>query len=296
MQGRADLQLPRLEEVVFEHGADVAGFETFLEPAHALLGGAVSEGVGHDVSLRLFLKPVVSDGVGGSHRLLNIALFEKVFHALGMMGPDAGEVVGLEFEADGEFVVFGFAYAALYLVHLVGDAEEVLHVMTDFVGDDVGLGKVTRGAQLISEIAIEAEIDVDFLIGRAIERAGLGTGEATTGLDFAREEHKARLPVALAVAPEELIPDVLGISEDGFDELGEFVIRSSGARSLLLNLALGRIPHLLEKRLRVSTEKDDEQDDDKGAEAASDGEWFAAHASPVFDIGALTSAFPAHDF
>ena len=44
--------------------ADVARFEAFLKPIHPLLRGAVCECIGHHVSLRLFLKPVVADGIG----------------------------------------------------------------------------------------------------------------------------------------------------------------------------------------------------------------------------------------
>src|SRR5687767_9240760 len=69
---------------------DIAGFEATAEPADALGGGAVREGVGDDVALRFLLQPVVADGIGGAERLFDIARLEDLEAALGMVRPDAG--------------------------------------------------------------------------------------------------------------------------------------------------------------------------------------------------------------
>src|SRR4029079_4643863 len=46
--------------------ADVAGFVTFFEPAQALFGGSVSEGVGDDGAGCATLDLIVADGAGGA--------------------------------------------------------------------------------------------------------------------------------------------------------------------------------------------------------------------------------------
>jgi hypothetical protein len=114
-----------------------------LEPAHALLGSAVGERLGDDLALRLPLQAVVADRRGGRQRLLGLARFEDLLHAVGAMAPDAGEAVGLQFEPHRQRIGGGpVAAALLRRVHLVGNAEQVLHVMTDFVRDHVSLGKL----------------------------------------------------------------------------------------------------------------------------------------------------------
>jgi hypothetical protein len=54
------------------------------------------------------------------------------------------------------------------------EAEQRLHVMADLVRDDVSLREVARGAEAPIELVVEAEVDVDALVSRAIERADLG--------------------------------------------------------------------------------------------------------------------------
>jgi hypothetical protein len=75
----------------------------------------VGERVGHDVALSLLLQRVVADRVGGGEGFFDVAGFQDVFHPLRVIGPDAGEVVGLEFQSHGEAVVLRVADAAVAL-------------------------------------------------------------------------------------------------------------------------------------------------------------------------------------
>ena len=59
------------------------------------------------------------------------------------MGPDAREEIGLELEPDRKPVVFRFTDAAALSLPQVTDPEQVLDMMADLVGDDVGLGKMS---------------------------------------------------------------------------------------------------------------------------------------------------------
>jgi len=117
---------------------DFAAEQAFLEPALPLLGGAVGEGVRHDAALLFLLNGIVADGVGGAHGFLDIAAIE-LQGLLRVIRPDAGEEVGLEFEANRVFVVIR---PITHRRHLGREAEQVLHVMTHLVGDHIGLGEV----------------------------------------------------------------------------------------------------------------------------------------------------------
>src|SRR5574340_187540 len=59
-----------------------------LEPAHALLGGAVREGLGDDAPLRLLLEAVVSDRARRGERLVDVARVELV-HGARVVAPHA---------------------------------------------------------------------------------------------------------------------------------------------------------------------------------------------------------------
>src|SRR3990167_6613521 len=80
--------------------ADITAGETGLEPAHALLRGAVGEGVRHHLAARLLLQAVIADGVGGVQRFFDIPRLPPVVPALAMEGPYARQAVGLQFLAD----------------------------------------------------------------------------------------------------------------------------------------------------------------------------------------------------
>ena len=93
-------------------------------------------------------------------------------------------------------------------------------MMAELVGEHVGLGEVARRAESRAQLAEEAEVEVDGLIGRAVERAGGGRRHATaTRVDRAVEEDELRILVSLPACGELLPPVLLHVVEDGADEL-----------------------------------------------------------------------------
>ena len=60
------------------------------------------EAVGHDITLRLLLQGIVADRGGGVKRVLDIALLEDLEALIGICGPDAGEAIGLQLDADAQ--------------------------------------------------------------------------------------------------------------------------------------------------------------------------------------------------
>src|SRR3954468_11010135 len=76
----------------------IAGLPTGGEPVGALGGRAVRPGVPVHLTLRLLLDPVVAHSGRRTQRVLDIGArdLREVPGLLGVIGPDAGEAVGLQ--------------------------------------------------------------------------------------------------------------------------------------------------------------------------------------------------------
>ena len=79
--------------------SDVAGDQTLAEPLDPLGRSAVGEGVWNHVALGLLLQGVIANGGRRVKPRFDVAFLENVLFLLGMVGPDAGVIVGLEARA-----------------------------------------------------------------------------------------------------------------------------------------------------------------------------------------------------
>ena len=196
------------------------------------------------------------------------------------------------------------AAAAAQRVDLVHDAELVLHVVADLVGDDVGLGELAGCAQALLEHLVEAQVDVDLLVVRAVERPHRRLALAARRRPAAREEDELRRLVGPARLAEDVGPDDLGAAQDLRDELRAGIVGRRRRRGALLldDLAAAvAAAHHAEQRQRIDAE--DPAGDDRHREAAeadaaaADAEAAAAaaaHAANVLDVAALVLAVHAH--
>ena len=66
---------------------------------------------------------------------------------------------------------FRLAQAPLRAVSFVHSAEQVLHVMSDLVGNHIGFGKITRRSEPLLQFIKKFKIQIDLFIAGAIERA-----------------------------------------------------------------------------------------------------------------------------
>ena len=83
---------------------DLAGLQPDGEPALALLGRAVGEGVRHRALARVALEGIVADLAGGVQRLFEVSGFDGAEVLRGVSRPDAGEAIGLKLHPDRDLV------------------------------------------------------------------------------------------------------------------------------------------------------------------------------------------------
>lgn len=102
----------------------------------------MGECVRNDMSLGLFLNPIVSYRTGRSQSFFNVSLLEDLTRPIGVVCPDTSEAVRLEFHSNLNHVGLFAARTSLHRSHLVRDAKKRLHVVTNLVSNDVGLGKI----------------------------------------------------------------------------------------------------------------------------------------------------------
>ena len=140
------------------------------------------------------------------------------------MGPDTGEKIGLQLQANRQVIRVGLARPFLFRVDSITDAQQFLHMMAHLVGDDVGLGKVARCAQPAFHRFVKTQVDVDPLIRRTVEGADCGALYAARRLDPVAEQHQLGFTVGATLLAEEFRPHLLGVRQHDGHELAELVL------------------------------------------------------------------------
>src|SRR4029079_3757882 len=169
---------------------------------------------------------------------------------------------------------------------------QFLHMMSNFVGDNVSLCKIAASTQPFLELTEKTEVDVNLSILRTIKRTGRSPGEATAGLNHVGEEHQPRLLVLSAHLPEDVVPRVFCIGENNRDEF-----RCVIARRLSIDLRRLRYLRLLlrvEQRLRIPAQHEIKNDENHGANSAAHNGASAAGSASVFNIFAFSLPLPKH--
>src|SRR5208337_2061011 len=275
---------------------DVAGDQTLAEPFDPLGRSAVGEGVWNHVALSLLLQGVIADGRRRAKPRFDVAFFKNMLFLLGMMGPDAGVIVGLELEHHGELLGIGLANPALHLGNLFAGSEQVLNVVADLVGDHVGLGELSRRMEPFLQLFIEGQIDIDPLVRWAIERPDGGAGQsAALGIDVVREQNETRFLVLQPSPGEEIGPDVLGHGQRRPDEVGlSLFLGAPGRRFLLGGARLGDLNPLQQHPGVGARKKAHRQHDQDRADTTAHRNLARRDPPPVLDVIAPAFVLPTH--
>jgi hypothetical protein len=107
---------------------------------------------------------------------------------------------------------------------------DVLHVMADFMGQNIGLRKVARRPELVTQLIVEPKVDINLLIVRAIERPRAGVRIATSGVHRVREQHHGWRRIGLVLLGELCGPQILGFLDDHANKIAQIVFRAAGWR------------------------------------------------------------------
>src|SRR5450755_1775899 len=127
------------------------------------------EAVRYDGSLFALLQRVIADRRGRLQPLFQVARLENLSRLIGLRGPNSGEAVGLKFNQH-RYLVGPYPTRVLFcLGGLIRDAQLILHMMPDLVGDDVGASKIARRTELRGELLKERQIDIDPLVAGTVE-------------------------------------------------------------------------------------------------------------------------------
>ncbi len=185
----------------------------------------MGERVRHHAALALLLQAVIADGIGGIQGLFDVSRLQPVQAFARMVGPHTRQAIGLQ------LLAYQQAAIALHLPPLLAcfldfrrHAEQRLHMVSDFVGNDVGLGEVSGGGEALGHFLEETHVQIDLPVCRAIERTGRRRGKAAGRVDPAAEQHQFRLLVLASGLLENLAPGVFGIAKDRAHELGLFIV------------------------------------------------------------------------
>src|SRR3954465_15933041 len=185
-----------------------AAIESAPEPARAIRRGTVRERLRRYPTARHLLELVVADGGSRAKALLRIAGLQHLPLRRGM-APHARIAVGLQLEPDRERVTLR-RVALHQALHTLALPEHVLHVVSDLVGDHVRLREVSGRSEAPGQLPVEAQIDVNALVGRTVEGSHLRAGFAAAGSRLVPEEHELRLPVPVDPRAPELLRIVEG--------------------------------------------------------------------------------------
>ena len=156
-----------------------------------------------------------------------------------MVRPHTSKAIGLQFKPHAERVVFSFAHPTAHLVHLAADTQQVLHMVTHLMRDHVGLCKVARCAQALGQGFIKRQVDINFLVSRAIKRPHrrLATA-AATGAGLTSEQHQTWFFVSCTTFGENVFPNVFGISQNCGHEFTHAVACGRAFRRILSGILL----------------------------------------------------------
>ena len=174
--------------------------------------------------------------------------------------------------------------------------QQVLDVVAHFMGNHVGVGKVSVGPQLLPHAGEEGKVYVQFFIGRTVEGAHGGLSLPAGGAGAAGIEHQGGRPVtAQAVVCKIAAPNVFRRGQDLTGELGQrlvlrrrFILRGSC-------LGTGILHNHLEHVSQVSAHQEG-KDGHYGNAAQAHTGGFSHRPAAVFHVCRFSSSVQFHNF
>ncbi|OMP13532.1 hypothetical protein COLO4_01476 [Corchorus olitorius] len=193
------------------------GYAPYARRRHRAAGGRqrhplpakVSHWPGLPVSKPRLNQAIVANSFGGIQGFLQIAHLKDLllFH---IVAPDAGKAVGLKFHFNGQLIDLALTGALLHLAYTGLNAQQLLHMVADFVCNYITLRKITACAQFVFHFVIERKIDVDGLVCRAIKRSHNRLPGPAAGARGTAIHYQFGWRVLLMHLSEQLVPGIFG--------------------------------------------------------------------------------------
>src|SRR5262245_10353632 len=124
------------------------------------------------------------------------------------MRPHAGIEICLQFQAYRKGVCIFLTPLTLRIADTAHRAEQVLNVMSNLMCDYIRNRKITRRTKSRFQFTEKRQVDVELLIGRAIERANCCPGLATCRANAVAEKNKCGLAILLVCLAEDCGPNI----------------------------------------------------------------------------------------
>ena len=110
--------------------------------------------------------------MGRVHGLFHISRLKRSEHRFGPPRPDSRQTVGLQFDPHRNGICLCRTRAAARGMCLSKDADLVLDMMGNLMGHDIGCRKIPTCPKILCHGREERGVQIDFLVRRAVERAG----------------------------------------------------------------------------------------------------------------------------
>jgi len=243
------------------------------------------------------LDVVVPDRVGSRQRLLDVPGLEDREPPLRVMRPYSRQEIGLQFQLHRQRVHLPLVHPTTLRIDLVGDPQQVLDVVSHLVLDHVRLGEVPRRSEPLLQQFVEAQVDVDGPVGRAVERPHRRARIPAPRTHRVVEQHQPRLLVRAPHLREQFAPDVFGVRQHHRHELRPLVRRGVDGHAGLFppGGAVRTRRRLLQQRARVTPQQQvhDHHDDADAPEPAADHHP-PADSPAILDVAAAATSLPEH--
>src|SRR4029450_9911229 len=283
----------------------VAAAHAAAERFRPLRRSAVREAVGDNGALCLFLQRVVADRLGGAHAFLDAAgLEDRALSIAGIGGPDSGIAIGLQLTPPLDLVSLCGADTLLRLLGLVERAFEVLDMMADLMGNDVGHGEIAGCPEALGQLVEEFGVDADLLVGRAVEWPHRRLRSAAARLVVVGVGDQCRRLILGAGLGEDLAPGFLRRAEHADEEGLRIGVELRWSRLAATRPAAAHPPQRSQSAIAEQYAQDADDPEAAADEAQQQAQATtstaapeAALAGPVFRIAAFGfGAQPHHRF
>src|SRR6516165_7457855 len=181
--------------------------------------------------------------------------------------------------------------------------------MTDFVGDDIGLGELAgfaarTGAKPVLQIVKERRVEIDALVARAIEWAHRRPGISAWRWLGPGKQTQLRRMIGSRGGGKDFRPAILGVADNRGDELSGRIVRRAGGHrwrraGLLYRPAAENLLRTVDQHASVSAEiPTDQRGNDHNTDANPAGAaWHAARCARfaiIFDVGTASEIISPH--